>query len=162
VKNLKTSGFDKNATSKDQIIQTNWVSLADRKNKPAGCKQIIKNHATGPKMGILRNRPDLCNQAVLILQAQKGDLDSFNQVVLAYQDSIFNTALYILGDHELAADLTQEAFIAAFQNIEKYRGGTFRAWLTRIVMSYAAKNDVPHCHSNPSTKITKNSKLHAG
>jgi len=69
----------------------------------------------------------------LIKFAQKGDLDSFNSLVLAYQETLFNTALRILGEEESAADATQEAFISAFRNITSYRGGSFRAWLLRTV-----------------------------
>ena len=75
----------------------------------------------------------LSTNPVLILETQQGDLDSFNHLVLAYQDSLFNIALYILGDADLAADATQEAFISAFRNIKSYRGGSFKAWLMRIV-----------------------------
>lgn len=69
----------------------------------------------------------------LIRAAQRGDLDSFNMLVLAYQDAVFNTALRILSDEDLAADAAQEAFLSAFRNITAFRGGSFRAWLLRTV-----------------------------
>jgi RNA polymerase sigma-70 factor (ECF subfamily) len=69
----------------------------------------------------------------LIHDAQKGDLDAFNRLVLAYQDVLYNTALRILGDDALAADATQEAFISAFRSLNSYRGGSFKAWLMRTV-----------------------------
>jgi RNA polymerase sigma-70 factor, ECF subfamily len=72
-------------------------------------------------------------EAALILETQQGDLDSFNQLVLDYQDSLFNYALHILGDTELAADATQEAFVSAFRSINSFRGSSFKAWLIRIV-----------------------------
>src|SRR3972149_2572572 len=73
------------------------------------------------------------DEAALILDAQRGDLDSFNRLVLAYQDLLYNTALRILGDDDLAADATQDAFISAFRNLTSYRGGSFKAWLMRTV-----------------------------
>jgi RNA polymerase sigma factor (sigma-70 family) len=73
------------------------------------------------------------DESALIHSAQRGDLDSFNTLVLAYQDMLFNTALRILGDDELAADATQDAFISAFRSINTYRGGSFKAWLLRTV-----------------------------
>ena len=73
------------------------------------------------------------DESTLIRDAQRGDLDAFNSLVLSYQDSLFNTALRILGDHELAADATQDAFLAAFRSITAFRGGSFRAWLLRTV-----------------------------
>src|SRR5512147_1096549 len=73
------------------------------------------------------------NELALISDAQKGDLDAFNTLILSYQDSVFNTALRILGDDDLAADAAQEAFISAFRSLNSYRGGSFRAWLLRTV-----------------------------
>ncbi|MGE5249535.1 MAG: RNA polymerase sigma factor [Bacteroidota bacterium] len=69
----------------------------------------------------------------LIRDAQRGDLDAFNTLVLSYQDAVFNTALRILGDDDRAADAAQEAFISAFRNISGFRGGSFKAWLLRTV-----------------------------
>ena len=73
------------------------------------------------------------NESALIHEAQHGDLDSFNSLVLTYQDMLFNTALRIMGDEDLAADATQEAFISAFRAIQSFRGGSFKAWLLRTV-----------------------------
>jgi RNA polymerase sigma-70 factor (ECF subfamily) len=73
------------------------------------------------------------DEAALILDAQRGDLDAFNRLVLAYQDLLYNTALRILGDEALAADATQDSFISAFRNITAYRGGSFKGWLMRTV-----------------------------
>jgi hypothetical protein len=45
------------------------------------------------------------DEQTLIHSAQCGNLEAFNQLVLVYQDNIFNTALWMLGDNDLAADL---------------------------------------------------------
>jgi RNA polymerase sigma-70 factor (ECF subfamily) len=73
------------------------------------------------------------DEPALIRDAQHGDLDAFNRLVLAYQDALYNTALRILGDEDLAADATQEAFLSAFRALNSYRGGSFKAWLLRTV-----------------------------
>jgi RNA polymerase sigma-70 factor, ECF subfamily len=73
------------------------------------------------------------NEEALIHDAQVGSLDAFNALVLHYQDSVFNTALRILGDEDLASDATQEAFLSAFRSITSFRGGSFKAWLMRTV-----------------------------
>jgi RNA polymerase sigma-70 factor (ECF subfamily) len=73
------------------------------------------------------------DEIALIKDAQGGDLDAFNTLVLSYQDGLFNTALRILGDEELAADATQDAFLSAFRSLNSYRGGSFKAWLLRTV-----------------------------
>jgi RNA polymerase sigma-70 factor (ECF subfamily) len=73
------------------------------------------------------------DEQALIQAAQHGDLSAFNELVLHYQNRVFNLAYRIMGDEDSAADATQEAFISAYQAIGGYRGGSFRAWLMRIV-----------------------------
>jgi RNA polymerase sigma-70 factor (ECF subfamily) len=68
-----------------------------------------------------------------IQAAQKGDAAAFNQLVRAYQALVFRTACRVLGDSAAAEDATQDAFISAFKHIRSYRGGSFKAWLLRIV-----------------------------
>jgi len=72
------------------------------------------------------------NEADLVLAAQKGDLEAFNQLVLSYQDRIFNLAARILGDNDLAEDITQNTFLTAYLNLPRFRNGSFRSWLYRI------------------------------
>ena len=92
------------------------------------------------------------DEPTLILETQLGDLDSFNHLVLAYQDSLFNVALRILGDVELAGDATQEAFISAFRSINSYRGGSFKAWLMRIVTN-ACYDDLRRQKRHPTLPL---------
>lgn len=68
-----------------------------------------------------------------ITAAQKGDATAFNQLVRAYQTLAYRTAYRVLGDPAAAEDATQDAFISAFKHIRAYRGGSFKAWLLRIV-----------------------------
>lgn len=69
----------------------------------------------------------------LISAAQKGDLTAFNRLVEAYQSLLFNAAYRILLDGDTAADATQDAFLSAYRALGRFRGGSFRAWLLRIV-----------------------------
>jgi RNA polymerase sigma-70 factor, ECF subfamily len=75
----------------------------------------------------------MIDESRLISEASKGDLDAFNRLVLAYQEPAYNLAYRILWDEDSAEDATQNAFISAFRNIKNYRGGSFRAWIFRIV-----------------------------
>ncbi len=88
----------------------------------------------------------------LIQQAQRGDLEAFNRLVLSHQDALFNAALRILGDDELAADATQEAFIAAFRGLNSFRGGSFRAWLMRTVTN-ACYDELRKRKRRPTTPL---------
>jgi RNA polymerase sigma-70 factor (ECF subfamily) len=73
------------------------------------------------------------DEAALIQDALNGDLNAFNRLVLAYQDMLYNQAYRMMGEPDSAEDATQDAFIAAFRKLHTYRGGSFKAWLLRIV-----------------------------
>jgi len=75
----------------------------------------------------------LTNEADLIEAAQRGRLDAFNELVLSYQHQVYNLAYRILNDPASAADATQESFISAYRSLKRFRGGSFKAWLMRIV-----------------------------
>jgi RNA polymerase sigma factor (sigma-70 family) len=72
-------------------------------------------------------------EQALIQDALNGSLDAFNGLVLHYQDITYNVAYRIMGEHGAAGDASQEAFISAYQKLDQYRGGSFKAWLLRIV-----------------------------
>ena len=73
------------------------------------------------------------DEQALIAAARKGDARAFNQLVLLYQSMAYNVAYRILTDADAAADATQDAFLSAFKAMGKFRGGSFKAWLLRIV-----------------------------
>lgn len=73
------------------------------------------------------------DEKTLIRMAQDGDLTAFNRLIPDYQGPIYNLALRILGDPAAAEDAAQEAFISAYRKLKGFRGGSFRAWLMRIV-----------------------------
>lgn len=75
----------------------------------------------------------MMDELALIASAQKGDLRAFNQLVLLYQSMAYNVAYRILTDPDAAADATQDAFFSAYKAMKKFRGGSFKAWLLRIV-----------------------------
>ena len=73
------------------------------------------------------------DEKTFIFAAQKGDLAAFNQLVRTYQTLVYRTAYRVLGEGASAEDATQDAFISAYKHIREYRGGSFKAWLLRIV-----------------------------
>ena len=92
------------------------------------------------------------DEPTLIHDAQHGDLEAFNRLVLIYQDTVYNTALRILGDEELAADASQETFLSAFRALNSYRGGSFRAWLLRTVTN-ACYDELRRKKRRPTTPL---------
>jgi RNA polymerase sigma-70 factor (ECF subfamily) len=73
------------------------------------------------------------DETALVSAAIKGDLDAFNRLVLAHQELAYNVACRILSDQHAAEDVTQTAFLSAYRNLNKFRGGSFRSWVLRIV-----------------------------
>jgi len=69
----------------------------------------------------------------LIAAARRGDTQAFNKLVLTYQTLVYNVAYRMLRNPDAATDATQEAFISAFRALHGFRGGSFKAWLLRIV-----------------------------
>jgi RNA polymerase sigma factor (sigma-70 family) len=72
------------------------------------------------------------DESQLVLVAQKGNLEAFNELVLMYQDAVYNLAYRILGDSDSAEDITQNSFLIAFRSLHGFRNGSFRSWLFRI------------------------------
>ena len=88
----------------------------------------------------------------LIREAQRGDLEAFNLLVIAYQARVYNLALRILGDPAAASDAAQEAFISGFRSLRGYRGGSFRAWMLRIVTN-ACYDELRRNKRRPATSL---------
>jgi RNA polymerase sigma-70 factor, ECF subfamily len=79
------------------------------------------------------DRSTALDEEKLIADAATGDLQAFNELVLLYQDMAFRHAYSLLGDPAAAEDATQESFLKAFQAVNRFRGGSFRSWLLKIV-----------------------------
>ena len=73
------------------------------------------------------------DEQALIASARAGNMHAFNTLVRTYQDIAFNVAYRVLGHADAAADATQDAFLSAYRGLPAFRGGSFRAWLLRIV-----------------------------
>ncbi len=73
------------------------------------------------------------DEQALIDAARQGNLAAFNRLVLTYQGLTYNLAYRILSNADSAEDAAQEAFIKAYRHLGQYRGGSFKAWLLRIV-----------------------------
>lgn len=67
--------------------------------------------------------------------SRRGDVQAFNRLVIRHQQAAYDLALRMLRDQDSAADATQDAFISAFTHLSQFRGGSFKAWLLRIVLN---------------------------
>ena len=63
-----------------------------------------------------------------------GDVNAFEMLVREYEKNVYNLALRMVGNSEDAADMSQEAFIKAYNSLNSFRGDSkFSVWLYRIV-----------------------------
>jgi RNA polymerase sigma-70 factor, ECF subfamily len=92
------------------------------------------------------------DETVLVKDALNGDLDAFNRLVLAYQDLAFNVAYRMLGDVAKAEECTQESFFSAYKHLKTYRGGSFKAWVLRMVTN-ACYDELRRQHRRPTIPL---------
>lgn len=70
---------------------------------------------------------------LLVSKVQSGDSASFEKLVLDNQTRVYNLALRMVGNEEDAFDMSQEAFIKAYNSIGSFRGDSrFSVWLYRL------------------------------
>jgi RNA polymerase sigma-70 factor (ECF subfamily) len=74
----------------------------------------------------------------LVLRAQRGDRDAFEELVRKHADRLFVVVNRFLGDRQEAEEVTQEAFIRAWRGIGRFkRDARFFTWLYRIGINEA-------------------------
>ncbi|RKZ30966.1 hypothetical protein DRQ36_03630 [bacterium] len=80
----------------------------------------------------------------LVARIKKGDISAFKELVERHRKRAFFTALGMVGDPELAHDLTQDAWVAAFSAMPGFKlGKPFYPWFYRILMNLC-KNALRH------------------
>lgn len=73
-------------------------------------------------------------EQAVVRRVLNGDVNAFEALVTAYEKNVYNLALRMTGNPEDAADMTQEAFLKAYNSLESFRGDSkFSVWLYRIV-----------------------------
>jgi RNA polymerase sigma-70 factor (ECF subfamily) len=79
------------------------------------------------------------DDAQLIHQTLAGHSAAFGQLVLKYQDRLYNTVFHVVGNAEDAKDVVQDAFVQAFLKVDTlHSAGAFYTWLYRIAFNVAA------------------------
>ena len=74
----------------------------------------------------------------LVRAAAEGDQDAFAQLVALYEKRVYALALRTTGNQEDAADVAQEAFLAAWRGLPSFRGEAgFATWLYRLTANAA-------------------------
>ena len=72
----------------------------------------------------------------VVRQVQAGDVAAFDRLITKYRERVFGIVYNMTANREDAADLTQDAFIKAFQSINRFGGqSSFFTWLYRIAIN---------------------------
>jgi RNA polymerase sigma-70 factor, ECF subfamily len=76
------------------------------------------------------------DDAGYVARCQQGDTEAFAVLVKRRQKQMINIAYRMIGDYDDSCDIVQDAFLAAFRAIGKFRGDArFSTWLCGIVLN---------------------------
>ena len=76
------------------------------------------------------------DDAALVKSAQKGDTGAFEELVARHRDRIYARAYSMMRNEDDAIDLSQEAWVKAWQRLTQFHGeSSFTTWITRIVIN---------------------------
>jgi len=74
--------------------------------------------------------------SVIVKQVQAGDVAAFDRLIVKYRERLYGVIYHMTSNREDASDLTQDAFIKAFQAINRFQGqSSFFTWLYRIAIN---------------------------
>lgn len=80
--------------------------------------------------------PNSATDEALVNAAQKGDMAAFEELVSRHRDKIYARAFSMMRHEQEAIDLSQEAWIKAWQKLSQFHGdSSFATWMTRIVIN---------------------------
>ena len=93
----------------------------------------------------------------IVKRVQAGEVAAFDQLILKYRERVFGIIYNLTSNREDASDLTQDAFIKAFQSINRFQGHcSFFTWLYRIAVNGA----LSHLRKNRLRTFFSLEKLH--
>ena len=90
----------------------------------------VSHRAEGKETG------SLTDDAALVAQAQAGESGAFDALVLRHQREVFAIALRMLGNHDEAQDVAQDAFVQAYRALAGFRrDAKFSTWVIAITLN---------------------------
>jgi len=100
-------------------------------------------------------RLEAAEDSDLVEWARNGDTAAYDELVRRYQERVYSTVYHMTSNHEDAADLVQEAFVKAWQALDRFKGdSSFYTWIYRIAVNRtlnflkSKKNRVPKLSLN--------------
>src|SRR5688572_31321453 len=84
----------------------------------------------------------------LVRRAQRGDMPSFEELVARHRDKIYARAFSMMRNEDEAVDLSQEAWVKAWQRLKQFQGeSSFVTWMTRIVINLRSEEHTSELQS---------------
>ena len=85
---------------------------------------------------VSRTATSMPDEAALVARAQRGNARAFEALYRAHVDRVYGLCLRMTGNVGEAEDCTQEAFIQAWNKLDRFRGDSaFGTWMHRIVVN---------------------------
>ena len=76
---------------------------------------------------------DQADDETLVRAFQAGRNDAFDRLVERHRRSVYQLCFRFVGNHEDAADLTQDVFVRAFRGLGRFKGdAALGTWLYRV------------------------------
>lgn len=76
---------------------------------------------------------DAVHDGELVGRVHAGDLEAYGDLVERYQSSVFGVCYRLMGERQSAEDMTQEAFLRAYDRLELYdQSRSFGPWVRQI------------------------------
>lgn len=94
----------------------------------------------------------------LIGRARRGDPRAFRELYDGHVDRVYRLAYRMCGDEDMARDMSQDAFIRAYQRLDQFRGdAAFSTWLhtttVSVVLNGIRKRDRHRKREQPLEKV---------
>ena len=78
------------------------------------------------------------DESSLVARARTGDTEAFSELVRHYERRVYRLAKNITRHDEDAEDVLQEAFLKAYEHLDRFQGNSaFYTWLVRIAVNEA-------------------------
>ena len=106
--------------------------------KQLGNKAIFVNPPVTPPIQSAGAGYAAAEELALVRSAKGGDVNAFEELVRRYDRNVFRIANHITQNREDAEDVVQDAFLKAYQNLERFQEQSkFYTWLVRIAVNEA-------------------------
>ncbi len=106
-----------------------------------GCRQVVAGNLREPRASKISSEGCVSaggelsqlSDAQLVSRAQRGDTAAFGALIGRYQDRVYNACYRLCGHEADALDLTQTAFLRAFEALDRFEArSNFYTWIFRI------------------------------